>query len=518
MQEQVPGKELSPARRAGAGLHLTSLPGEFGIGELGKEAYAFIDSLRKMQLSVWQFLPLGPTGYGDSPYQSLSSFAGNEMLIDISDLQKKRLLKSREVKALSGLSSDYVDYDALVPAKSALLMTAASRFSARANAKLKSAYEQFLARNDTRWLRDYALYRILKSRHDDQPWPHWAPQFVHRNAEALLKLERDAGTEIQCIKIQQFLFYEQWQRLREYAHASGVLLFGDMPIYIALDSSDAWANRDILRLDADGKPDRVGGVPPDYFSNDGQLWGNPLYDWDAHARDGYRWWIDRLSASTDTADIVRIDHFRGFESYWSIPAEATTARNGRWEPGPGDAIFNALKQALGSLPIVAEDLGLITPEVESLRDRHQLPGMVVLQFCVTNEGFDLATVPENSVCYTGTHDNDTSLGWFRGGPGDERSADQIKADQEAVLRICQGDPDSVSMDLVRAAFSTPARLAIAPMQDYLGLGSEARFNTPGTANTNWRWRLNPSTLTDKLCAEVAAAVSESGREVISAPR
>lgn len=518
MQEKVPGTALPPARRAGAGLHLTSLPGQFGIGELGKEAYAFVDYLRRMRLGVWQFLPLGPTAYGDSPYQSLSTFAGNEMLIDIADLQKKRLLRPREVKALSSLPRDHVDYGALVPAKSALLMTAASRFSARANTKLKSAFEQFLALNDNRWLHDYALYRILKSRHDEQSWPNWAPQFVHRDAAALMNLHRDASTEIQCIKIQQFLFHEQWQRLRNYAHAAGVLLFGDMPIYIALDSSDAWANRDILRIDADGKPDRVGGVPPDYFSNDGQLWGNPLYDWDAHAKNGYRWWIDRLRASTDIADIVRIDHFRGFESYWSIPAEATTARTGRWEAGPGDAIFDALKQALGSLPIVAEDLGLITPEVEALRDRHQLPGMVVLQFSVTNEGFDLAAVPENSVCYTGTHDNDTSLGWFCGGPGDERSADEIRADQEAVLRICNGDPGSISMGLVKAAYSTPAKLAVAPMQDYLGLGSEARFNTPGTADNNWRWRLDPSALTDQLCEEVAAAVIASDREIPSALR
>ncbi len=518
MQEKTPADASPTARRAGVGLHLSSLPGQFGIGELGKEAFAFVDCLRKMRLSVWQFLPLGPTGYGNSPYQALSTYAGNEMLIDIEDLRKKRLLKSREIKALSGLPGDYVDYASLVPAKSALLMTAASRFPVKSSRKLRSAFQEFLAINNSRWLHDYALYRILKPRHDNKPWPQWAPQFVHRDTESLLKLEREAGDEIQCIKIQQFLFHEQWQRLREYAHASGVQLFGDIPIYIALDSSDAWAKRDILCIDADGRPDRVGGVPPDYFSNDGQLWGNPLYNWDAHASDGYQWWIDRLRAAACTADILRIDHFRGFESYWSIPADATTARDGRWEPGPGDAIFIALKQAFGSLPIVAEDLGLITPEVEALRDRHQLPGMVVLQFCVTNDGFDLAAVPENSVCYTGTHDNDTSLGWFRGGPGDERSAEQIRADQEAAMRICKGDPERISMNMVRAAYSTPAKLAVAPMQDYLGLGSEARFNTPGTADNNWRWRLDPSTLTDQLCTEIATAVSESGREVSDAPR
>ncbi len=516
MREKLLCEESSAERKAGIGLHLTSLPGPYGIGELGKQAYAFIDSMREMRLGVWQFLPLGPTGFGNSPYQSMSTFAGNELLIDIDDLLTKRLLKSREVAALRHLSSDYVDYGALIPVKTKLLKTAANRFAANAGKRLTLGFEPFLKRNNCRWLHDYALYRILKSRHDDKAWPDWAAEYVHRDAAALKKLERDAAVEIEQIKIMQFLFFEQWRRLRGYAHASGVQLFGDMPIYVALDSSDAWANRDILRIDENGSPDRVGGVPPDYFSEDGQLWGNPLYDWDAHARQGFQWWIDRIRASTDVADIVRIDHFRGFEAYWSIPAGAETAKDGRWEPGPGDAIFDAMHSAIGALPIVAEDLGVITPEVQALRDRHHLPGMVVLQFSVSNEHFDLAAVPRHCVCYTGTHDNDTTLGWFRGSSDDKRTPDQIKTDQDAALRVSGGKADNISMDMIKAAFATAANLAIAPMQDYLGLGSEARTNTPGTSSNNWRWRFERQAMTNQLCNEIAEAVGESGRDACHA--
>ena len=312
----------------------------------------------------------------------------------------------------------------------------------------------------------------------------------------------------------QFFFFHQWRRLRDYANESGIRLFGDMPIYIALDSADAWANRDILLIDDDGRPSHVAGVPPDYFSNDGQLWGNPLYDWPKHEATGYAWWIERMRASAELADIVRIDHFRGFEAYWSVPADAETARVGSWEPGPRDAIFEALRSALGQLPIVAEDLGVITPDVVALRDRHGIPGMVVLQFDVADEGFSLANVPENCVCYTGTHDNDTTLGWFRGSPNDIRTGEDIERTRQAVLDITCGSADTVAFDLVKAAFSTAAKLAIAPMQDFLELGSEARINTPGSSSNNWRWRVNVTQLNDELCHNVSKAVRESGREII----
>ena len=498
-------------RRAGVCLHITSLPGSFGIGELGAAAWAFVDNLRRMELSVWQFLPIGPTAYGDSPYQPLSTFAGNEMLIDIGNLIELRLLNHGEVNELTTLPDRYVDYGALIPIKTRLLALAASRFEDTVSDEVLDDFREFVERNDKAWLHDYALFRILKSSHGERPWPEWQPEYVHRDANALAKLEAREGTRIRAIKIMQYLFFRQWYALREYANANGVLLFGDMPIYIALDSADAWANRQILRIDEDGHPDHVAGVPPDYFSEDGQLWGNPLYDWGMHAANGYAWWVDRLRATAELVDLVRIDHFRGFEAYWSVPADAETARDGVWEPGPGDAIFDAISNALGDLPIVAEDLGVITPEVTALRDRHQLPGMRVLQFDVCDAGFELSDVSENSICYTGTHDNDTTIGWFNGSPDDMRSAPEIAATQEAALRVSGGRTETVHTDLIRAAFSTAARIAIVPLQDYLGLGSEARINTPGTSAGNWRWRVIDTQLSPDICDNIASMVSASGR-------
>ena len=502
---------LVARRQAGVCLHLTSLPGPYGVGELGASARAFVDAMCQMQLSVWQFLPIGPTAYGDSPYQPLSTFAGNEMLIDIGDLIGLGLLNRGEVDELTTLPERHVDYGALIPIKNRLLHLAANRFEKQVSNELLSDFKRFVKQDDDEWLHDYALFRILKSSHGERPWPEWRPEFVHRDAGALARIEEQEADRIRDIKIIQFLFFRQWWTLRDYAHKNGIVLFGDMPIYIALDSADAWANREILRIDKDGRPDHVAGVPPDYFSADGQLWGNPLYDWEKHAASGYQWWVDRLRATSELTDIVRIDHFRGFESYWSVPAEAETARDGAWEPGPGDAIFDAMKNALGDLPIVAEDLGVITPEVEGLRDRHNIPGMHVLQFDVCDAGFRLSDVTENSVCYTGTHDNDTTIGWFHGSPDDIRGATEIALTQEAVLRITGGTAETIHTDLVKAAFSTNARIAIAPLQDYLGLGSEARLNTPGTSAGNWQWRVVDSQLSPKLCDNIASIVEASKR-------
>jgi len=502
---------LPPGRQAGVCLHITALPGPYGIGEIGISARNFIDAMTEMQLGVWQFLPTGPTAYGDSPYQPLSTFAGNELLIDIRDLIDKGLLDGEEAGELSGLPSEYVDYGALIPIKNRLLRLAARRFEERASPELKAACDEFVLQNNELWLHDYALYRILKTRHGERPWPEWAPEYVHREAGTLRQLESSADTQIADIKVIQFLFFEQWARMRAYANERGIRLFGDMPICIALDSADAWAHPEILRIDRDGRPEAVAGVPPDYFSEDGQLWGNPLYDWDVHARSKYRWWVERLSASAQLADMVRIDHFRGFEAYWSVPAESETAKTGSWEPGPGDAIFDAMRESLGNLPIVAEDLGVITPAVEGLRKRHNIPGMVVLQFDVADEDFDLLNVAENSVCYTGTHDNDTTVGWFKGSPDDIRSELEIKETRQAALQITGGTSETIHLDLIRAAFSTDAKLAIAPLQDYLGLGSEARFNIPGTSRNNWRWRLCEARLSPEFRGEIAKLVTESGR-------
>ena len=498
-------------RQAGVGMHITSLPGPHGIGEIGRDARAFIDRLRDMNLTVWQFLPTGPTAYGDSPYQPLSTFAGNEMLIGVGDLVEQGFLAQEEVRELTALPAHRVDYGALIPVKSRLLTLAAERFRETASPELETAYGDFLAKHHETWLRDYALFRILKSRYGDRAWPEWPTQYVHRDSGALRQLVESSGREIELIGIIQFMFHHQWQRLREHARERGVCLFGDMPIYIALDSSDAWANREILQLDEEGRPSHVAGVPPDYFSADGQLWGNPLYDWESHRKTGYSWWIDRLRASAELADLVRIDHFRGFEAYWSVPADSDTARTGTWEPGPGDAIFDAMEEALGDLPIVAEDLGVITPEVDALRERHQIPGMHVLQFDVANENVNIDDFDENSVCYTGTHDNDTTVGWFNGSPGDMRSRDEIIATQAAAIRVTGGTPETINLDMIRTAFATRSKIAIAPMQDYLGLGSEARLNVPGTSADNWRWRLLDAQLTDAVCDNVAAMAAAAGR-------
>ncbi len=511
MLERQEGEILPASRQAGVCLHVTSLPGRYGIGEIGDGARAFVDAMARMQLGVWQFLPLGPTAYGDSPYQPLSTFAGNEMLIDVEELIRAGLLERREVRPLTGLPTAYVDYGRLIPQKAALLDIAANRFGRRAGSALKADFDRFVEQHDDAWLNDYALFRILKSAHGEKPWPEWQPDYVRRDPAALERVAGREAARIDEIKLLQFLFFAQWRQLRDYAREAGVRLFGDMPICIAFDSADAWANRSILRLDRDGRPDCVAGVPPDYFSADGQLWGNPLYDWGMHEKTGYRWWIDRMRASTELADLVRIDHFRGFEAYWAVPASAETARVGVWEPGPGDAIFAAMETALGRLPMVAEDLGVITPEVDALRERHHIPGMVVLQFDVCDEGFSLSDVPANCVCYTGTHDNDTTLGWFRGSPNDMRSAEEIRAAQQSALAVTGGTPETIAMDMVRAAFATDARLAIAPMQDYLELGSEARMNTPGTSKNNWRWRMTSADITEALSDRVADAAVTAGR-------
>jgi 4-alpha-glucanotransferase len=507
------GNVLPPGRQAGVCLHITSLPGPYGIGEIGEAAIQFIDAMREMNLGVWQFLPTGPTAYGDSPYQPLSTFAGNELLIDIRDLIVKGLLEQEEAQELAALPVNFVDYGALIPIKNRLLRLAAGRFEERAAPDLRSACDKFVSENNELWLHDYALYRILKTQHGERPWPEWAPKYVHRDSDAMRKLESSADAQIADIKVIQFLFFDQWRRMREYANNRGIRLFGDMPICIALDSADAWAHPEILKIDEDGRPEAVAGVPPDYFSEDGQLWGNPLYDWDVHARSNYQWWAKRLSASAELADMVRIDHFRGFEAYWSVPADSDTAKTGSWEPGPGDAIFDAMRDTLGNLPIVAEDLGVITPAVDALRKRHNIPGMVVLQFDVADEDFDLLNVTPNSVCYTGTHDNDTTVGWFQGSPGDIRTREEIKATQLAALEVTGGNAETIGTDMIRAAFSTDARLAIAPLQDYLGLGSEARINVPGTSSNNWRWRLEESQLTAEIRGQVARLVDESGRSL-----
>ncbi len=496
---------------AGVCLHLTSLPGPFGIGEIGQAACEFVDALHAMGISVWQFLPLGPTAYGDSPYQPLSSFAGNTLLIDTTELLSLGLLHNNEVRELGELSATAVDYGRLIPLKNALLRLAASRFPRYAGATMRAEYDRFRERHDRNWLHDYALFRVLKAAHGERAWPRWEPALARREPPALRRAELKYEAAVEAEKIAQFLFDRQWEALQTHAREKGVTLFGDVPIYIALDSADAWARREIVLMDNEGTPRSVAGVPPDYYSADGQLWGNPVYDWSYHEQTGYQWWIERFEHTMALMDLIRIDHFRGFEAYWSVPFGARTARDGEWIAGPGDRIFHALRNALPSLPIVAEDLGVITPPVEALRDGHNIPGMVVLQFDAVEANFDPAGIGEHCVCYTGTHDNDTTVGWFNGGPGDTRNPAEIRAQQQAVLDNTGGSPETIHLDMIRLAFASAARIAMVPMQDYLGLGSEARMNTPGTEANNWRWRLDAADLTPALVERVRAMVGDAAR-------
>jgi 4-alpha-glucanotransferase len=497
-------------RRAGVLMHISSLPGEHGIGDIGESAHAFVDALADMDVAVWQFLPLGPTAYGDSPYQPLSAFAGNANLIGLHQLVELGLLHEPELAPLAELPHEYCDYGRLIPAKRALLKTAAGRLLGRSGSGLIAEFETFLHR-EAGWLNDYALFRVLKTLHGERPWPEWDARFVHREPAALQDILDRHRADIDTVLVTQFLFDRQWRELKLYASDRGVRLFGDIPIYIALDSADAWANREMLLLDADGTPSHVAGVPPDYFSADGQLWGNPLYDWDYHAHTGYAWWIARMRHIGRQCDLVRIDHFRGFESYWSVPSDETTAKNGAWIPGPGDALFKAMRKALGPLGIVAEDLGVITPEVDALRLGQGFPGMVVMQFEAGDPEFEMDAIDVNSVCYTGTHDNDTTVGWFNGTGSDTRTEEEIEATRELVLERTGGSPETIHHDMIRLAFGSRSALAVAPMQDFLGLGSEARLNTPGTTRDNWRWRLREGEIDAALAEGIAEMVHGASR-------
>jgi len=502
---------LPSNRQAGVCLHITSLPGDYGVGEIGHAARQFIDTLSSMGMRVWQFLPIGPTAYGNSPYQPLSIYAGNTVLLDVASLVEAGLVQPGETTELADLPSEHTEYGRVVPLKQQVLARAADRFATRASAAQRLAYDEFLAQHEERWLHDYALFRVLKTLHQERAWPEWDLQYVNRDADALRSLARSARQQIDEVKVLQFLFFEQWHALRAHAHDQGIRLFGDIPLYIALDSADAWTSPELLQIDRDGRPQRVAGVPPDYFSADGQLWGNPLYEWEYHAKTNYQWWIERVRHAVTLADIIRLDHFRGFESYWSIPASADTARDGQWLAGPGNELFDALRAALGDLPFVAEDLGIITDAVTALSERQQLPGMKVLQFMLGDKHFDVHQIPGNSVCYTGTHDNDTTVGWFSGGPDDVRSLDEIRRTQGIVLHNTRGSPETIHTDVIRLALQSEARLTIVLMQDFLGLGSEARMNTPGTTKGNWRWRLMREQINDSLCHSIREMVVASGR-------
>ena len=488
-------------RESGILMHITSLPGPYGVGTMGKEAYRFIDFLEKAGQSCWQILPLTPTGYGDSPYQSSSTFAGNHYLIDLDLLVEEGLLKVEELSDIRwNVREEKVDFGLLYQSRLKVLRLAYARFEGGA------AFDEFCSSNSS-WLSDFALFMALKAKFGGKPWYDWDDGLKFRVSDAVWEARQQLRDEIRFYSFVQFLFYRQWSALRKYAHQKNIRIIGDVPIYVPYDSVEVWSSPELFQLDEKLDPLGVAGCPPDAFSEDGQLWGNPLYRWDLMAEDGYTWWLNRLRAAGKLYDVVRLDHFRGFESYWSIPYGDKTARGGKWIKGPGIDFINTIKKNLPELGLIAEDLGILTDDVVALRDESGFPGMRVLGFA-----FD-SRVPstylpyfyvQNTVCYTGTHDNMTMRQWF-----DTASEDAVAYAREYMTLT---EEEGLVWGVIRTAMSSAADLCIVPMQDYLDLGAEARMNFPGTmSDSNWTWRAKAGVMTDKLAARIGRMTKLYGR-------
>ena len=505
------------SRASGLLLHPTSLPGPHGIGDLGPSAHRFVQRIADAGQTLWQVLPLGPTGYGDSPYACFSSFAGNPLLVSLESLAEWGIVPSEDLGTVPAFPAGRVDYGAVIQRKLPVLRRAARRFIESRTGGLAEDFERF-REQELWWLDDYSLFMAIKRRHQGAWNRAWDRDVALRDPKSLARCRREMAEDIATEQAIQFFFFRQWESLRADAAASGIRIIGDLPIFAAPDSADVWANRELFLLDRDGHPTAVSGVPPDYFAATGQLWGNPLYDWKSLARQGYRFWIQRIRSSLRLFDHLRIDHFRGFESCWSVPAHEPTAEHGTWVRVPGADLFAALERELGVLPIIAEDLGVITPEVNALRERFGFPGMRILQFA-----FDLGEagvlgaenrfLPHNhapgSVVYTGTHDNDTTRGWYAGRTMEERSA---------LDRYAPPTDPEIEWRFIRMAMASVCRSAVVPLQDVLGLGSEARMNTPGTSNGgNWSWRA-PECFMDDAAATRLRALSETYGRIGPAPR
>ncbi len=475
-------------RASGLLLHVTSLPSPYGIGDLGSSAFAWVDRLHDAGQRWWQALPLGPTGYGNSPYQPMSSFAGNAMVISPGNLIQDGLLKATDCEAK--FAPDFVDYDNVIPFKSRLLDLAWTNFQGGERNDLRPAYDEFCVQQE-HWLEDYALFRALKSKFQGAYYLDWPAEWVHRSPGALATARRELANQIDMVRFAQFLLFRQADELKKHAHSMGVGLIGDLPFFVSADSSDVWANPELFLLDEHHRPRFVAGVPPDYFSAQGQLWGNPVYNWDALRATGYRWSIDRVRALLAHVDAIRLDHFRGFAAAWHVPAGAQTAQSGQWVQGPGALFFEAVRNELGRLPFIVEDLGVITPDVQVLRDQFQLPGTRVLQFAFDgNPGNPYLphNIPDNAVVYTGTHDNAPTREWYGELPDSQRQ------NFWSYLKRAPGGSAEAAPALMHLAWSSPAALAIAPLQDLLNLGAEARMNVPGRASGNWRWRFQQEQL------------------------
>ncbi len=484
MEEEAKAADTKKRERvSGILVHPTSFPSPYGIGDLGPGAYEFIDFLEGAGQHLWQVLPLGPTGFGDSPYQGFSAFAGQPLLISPDKLIELKLLNEDDLGEMPAWDPAKVDYGPVIEYKTSLLKKAWRAFYHTPDKTLLEEFELF-CEEEKDWLDDYTLFMACKDYHEGRCWLEWEDEILDPTAEAKALWRKKLAESIHYYSFVQFMFQKQWIELRDYAHEKDVEIIGDIPIFVALDSADVWGNKKLFQLDPTGHPTSVAGVPPDYFSATGQLWGNPLYDWDYHAETSYEWWIARIRRQLTLTDYLRIDHFRGFEAYWAVPADEETAINGKWVKGPCEELFEAIARELGDdLPILAEDLGIITPEVEHLRDTFGFPGMKVLQFGFGDMG-DHNYIPHfyttaNCVCYTGTHDNDTTLGWYQTQP--EEIRDRIR-------RYGNTDGNGVSLDFIRFCMASIAKFAIFPIQDLLQLGSEARMNTPGVAAANWAFR------------------------------
>ena len=491
---------MDPTRASGVLLHVTSLPSPGGCGDLGREAYDFVGGLARAGQGVWQVLPLGPTGYGDSPYQCFSAFAGNPLLVDLRDLAARGWLTADELAEAPRFPEAAVDFERVKPWRIGLLRRAFERFGLSAEPEPRNDWDKFCIENEW-WLSDFALYMAIKREQGEVEWTRWPAELAARQPEAIAQARQRLRDEIDFQTFVQWQFFQQWQALKAHANAAGVRIVGDVPIFVAHDSTDVWASRELFKLDERGLPAVVAGVPPDYFSSTGQHWGNPIYDWDRQAVRGYDWWVRRLRQAMTMFDLVRLDHFRGFVAHWEIPADAPTAASGRWMTGPGAALFAAATSQLGPLPLIAEDLGVITPAVVSLREEFGYPGMRILQFAFGDDPEAPNYLPHHyvpdCVVYTGTHDNDTAVGWFhsRAGEGTTRSAEQIARERDYALAYVNTDGREIHWDLIRLALASVARLAVFPLQDVLGLGTEARMNLPSTTSGNWRWRLAPGQFT-----------------------
>lgn len=492
-------------RLAGVLLHPTSLPGRFGIGDLGPECIRFLDWMRDAGLAYWQVLPLGPTGYGDSPYQCFSAFAGNPLLVSPELLLADGLARPQDIVP-PPMPADRVDYGAVINWKNSLLRAVHERFEKQKPQAIAQEFAAFKKRKDVKnWLEDYALFRVCKDLHDGKAWCDWSADLRARKKSALDKVRKEQEAGIEFHMFAQFLFFRQWDRVRAAAAEREITIIGDAPIYVAYDSADTWAHQELFQLDKKGHPTAVAGVPPDYFSRTGQLWGNPLYDWEKCKELKYAWWISRLESIFALVDIVRLDHFRGFMGYWAVPFGEATAVNGKWRRGPGEHFFEVIRKKFKELPIIAEDLGEITPDVIEVRDKFNLPGMKIMQFAWSaiskdplipdpGHNFHLHAHTQNCVVYTGTHDNDTSLGWWRNS--------SQEAERHHLRVYLASDGGCPHLDLIRTAFMSVAHTAIVPMQDFLGLDSDARMNFPGRADGNWCWRLVPEQLDWNLARDV----------------